>query len=168
MKKILNYIISIFLIIATFCLTACGEKKSYNTVRKYIDDNAVILDHFCILDDSNYGLICSYEPNDGSISLASNITGADLYIEITISENETTFKWKGKTDGYTMQGTAKKKSITTDTRNLSYDSTTASSVLAPTLNTNCAMGVVLLLYIIQDNFETINISVADLGFKKFN
>ena len=84
-KKIISFIM---------VFASCGNGVSaYNKVRQYIDENAYIVEHFCILDKSSMGigLIASYEPEEETITLASNIKDADAYIEIIITEKSESF-----------------------------------------------------------------------------
>jgi hypothetical protein len=147
-----------------FGVVACkkDETEAYNSVREYINKNKFF--NLCILED---GLIAACDSESGEISLQRKDKATDIFIEITISEKDSSFSWQAKVDNYTMEGVEKKRKISSDTRSLSYNLTNAPARLTETINESCALALVLLLYSANSSFKEINVDVADLGFTNF-
>ncbi len=162
MKKNSSIFVSILLLVVMLLTSACGA-NAYNAVKEYVDDMSSKGDHSCYLFLAEEMMLVSYDVD--SIMFTSLFSDSTIGMTISISEDSSTFFYYLKYDNeYTMQGELVKSNITKNTSVLAYESSTAPSILRPTLSELAATVLKLLLYNINKNLEPIDVTVNDLGF----
>ena len=165
MKKITTILLSVVLL---FSITACSKVNSYQKVKQYLNEQATVVGKWktAYLRKADNTVKAYYAEDSDTIFLEVNEEGLTLTIGLT--ENSESFFWQGQDGSYTMSGLGKVKNIYPSTTTLPYEETNVPYYLRTLYNENCTIVLQLLLIYANENFESINVSMSDLGFVNFN
>lgn len=161
MKKIATLFLAVVLL---FTVSACGNKDAFQKVKTFLDSKAIVEGEWKVanLTEAENSIKAYYKEGENSIFL--EITEEDLTLTICLTEGDDSFSWQGESDNYTMFGLAKKKDIYTHTHALPYEETNVPSYLRTLFNETCTSVLQDLFTYADENFEEIDVSMANLGF----